>query len=241
MASFPFNTLRSTILQRASKLEVCQTYHEAQMTSNYLELLQVGCGLYAYAYQCDIIDDTLIEEFTDADLNTFGVYKTNVTLNNPIRSQYKGCHGYTLTVEEAPSEGQDLFFVKSSSFTINMSLNNKLTVWAMGQAIGHINMVQNSKLNLYMYNTASVTVSLTDNCILCMETNNGVFASVTGNIVSVVTGSLRHKSNVTYTGNGTSSGIFKLYAKSNLNPTVAGTASIDIQRYNRSTINSLEA
>src|SRR4051812_39467234 len=118
MGLIPFDTLKQIILQRSGKLEICDAYQYISAATTNTEILAEGCGFYVWAYQADIVDDALLAtEFTDSELNSFGIYKNNVTITNPDPTNYLGCKGPFIMIEGVPVQGQELFFVGSVNFT----------------------------------------------------------------------------------------------------------------------------
>lgn len=240
MASLPLDTLKQLIIQRAGKLEICDNVHEVLAATTYEELLSAGCRLYVWVYQTDVVDDDILAtEFTDEQLALYGIYKTEVTLTNPDPANYLGCKGPFLMIEEAPSLGQELYFVTGGDFTLNVSGQNKTTVHAMGEVTGTINMTENAKINLKIYNTANVTVNLQDTNILCVMLDHESQSTINSSGMAVTHGEARFKTSISYTAGNTSFGKFTLYAKANINHNVTFPGFIEILKFNQATENVL--
>jgi hypothetical protein len=228
---------KALILARAKTREVCDAYHEVEQATTFQEILQAGCGLYAYSYQANVVDDFILSDFPESDLNTFGVYRNDTTITNPEPSQYVGCKQPYLEIEEAPSNGQTLYAISSVNLTLNQSLNNKVELYAMGSSNVTVNINDISKLDLKIFNDATVNVIMNDQSVLCFQNNDNGNLIITANDESVTHGEGRSYSTTTYTGNNTTHAKFKTYTKSVLSWIKDVGATVDVFKYNKSIVN----
>lgn len=234
-----FDELKTEVLLRASKLEVCENYQQALVSTNYQELLQAGCGLYRWLYETDITDDAILAQIPESDLNSFGWYINSISLTNPLATDYVGCKGFFIEVSAAPDEGQVIYLSNSATGTVVINGDNTLTLYSMGNSTLDLTLADNGHCRLYVYDDAVITATISGNSTLCIVTSNYTTTTVTASGNAVTTASARGFSTFLYTGNGTSKLIIKSFTKATAYYVLNDSATIEpINQYNHSLISN---
>lgn len=212
-----FNDLKTELLSRAKVLELCPAYHDASIAANRPQLLEAAKDLFVWTYQSGVVDDTLLDEFTDAELNAYNIYKAGVSLVDP--------------------SADVIYLMKTGTTSLTLTGDNKLQIRMCGATILDATLSGNSYLDVKGYDNSSITIALTDAAVLVMEAVQVCDARIEagGNSACQIIAS--DKATIEYSGADNSHAIIKGYNHSTLNVATSGTATADVKTYNQSQYN----
>lgn len=212
-----FDDIKAAILSRARSIEICDTLQEVLVTTTEDELITAAMPLIVFAYQTGIVDDTLLDSFTEATLNAHGIYTAGTfTLANP----------------------EEIFILKNADVTVNLSANSKCKINVLGTANLTVVAADNAYCFIKSYGNATVAITANNNSMINIEStdNSAITASANGNTVFQV---LQHKSstiNLTATANSYTRDT--LYFNAILTYTLADAAIVTTTAYNAAVVNS---
>lgn len=229
-----FADVQARIVSKARLLESCNALQAIKCATTFDELLNIGCGLYAWAYQVNVADDDVVESIPESNFNDYGIYTTNQTITNPQSSDYLGCTGSFIFLENSQDEIQELFFIGTSDSIINLDGCNSAAVWVMGSANLVVNISANSSIHLKLYNNSTATINATGDALCCLEANENSFIDATFENDSILNASLRHNSILNYVGTDNSYAQIKTFAKSYVGYLVDDPSMIKLFKYNSS-------
>lgn len=213
----PLSSTIATILSRSKSLEICDTLHDVQNVTTEEDLIDAGLPLAIYAYQQGIVDDALLaSDFTEATLNSKGVYTTGTfTLTNP----------------------DEIFIFRNANVTVNMTGGNKCKVNVLGGATLTIVAGDTSYAFIKGYGTAAIGVTANDNAIVNIDIRESVVANITTNANSILQMVQSGNTNGNLYANNNSNGIARTYSQAVLNIYLADSALVDALAFNSSQIN----
>lgn len=213
-----FGDLKSEILGRLKRREICPAYQEALLATTNAELIaSVAAEFYLWVYQTGIVDDTLLEEFTDEELNAAGIYKAGVTLENPAN---------------------DIYLINAGESTITIDGTNKLNLFVAGVAEVNLTLNDTSLVELKTYTNAVVNATLNNDSILRATASHKSQLTIIQNDSAVSQELITDESQLDYTGNDSSYALLKAYNYSSITYQLNDPAAADIKRFNNATINT---
>ena len=227
--------IKSTILNRSKRLEICPVIQQVNIAATKEDLVNAGFDIVEWLYQTGVIDDSIIDEFTDAELNAKGIYKNGGTINNPV---------------------SDVCFIQSGIATLNISNSDKRNVTITGDVSVIVNLSGNSNVEIRIGKTASVTINASDNAYIKIKCQNNsqvilnAIEQVAGEIevVNQSTLNLEQRNNSTlqvtvsdfatlnFNGYDNSYCKTRSYNNSIVSYQIQGLSEFEIMAFNRSTI-----
>jgi hypothetical protein len=208
--------IKNAIIANAKATEICDTLHDAQISTTEDELIAAGMPLVVYSYQTGIVDDTLLASFTEAKLNAVGIYTTGtVTLTNPL---------------------DEVFIMKLAHVTVNVTGNNKVKITVMGRATLTLVTNDQSWATVKMYNVSTATVTMNDTSMVSIESKDDNAVAIIQNDASVINITTSGFSNVTLATHNTSYAFAKMYHSSAVTFRTYDTSSVQAVKFNNATI-----
>lgn len=213
-----FDEVKTAIITTAMPLEICEAYPDVVNATDENELISAGREFIEWAYQQQIITESLVNEISQTNLNANKIYNTGThTLTNPV---------------------QDVFIMGDANVTVNISDSKKHRIVILGAGIATINLSNNSYARVQkLQSTSDVTITLNDNASCNFHFEGSGNATVTLNDSSVLHSWVRNNCIMNYTGNNTSVGNIKCYETSELDYTLNDTAVIFSKAYDKAIIN----
>ena len=211
-----FSELKTEILSRLKRLELCDAYYDAMAATTHAELIAAGMPLVVWSYQADVVDDALLSEFTESDLNAEGIFTAgSFTIANP---------------------SLEIFVMKEANVTLNISLPGKYKINPMGESVVMISAGSNSFLTVKGYDQASITIATADTAVVNVELTENSEATINTNDDSVVHVIGRSKSQTELIQNNNSYCLATLYLEATLNYILNDSAIFEGTAYNQSII-----
>lgn len=212
-----FDEIKAAIVTATMPLEICESYPDVLNASTEQELISAGKDFIEWAYQQDIITESLINEISQGSLHANKIYNTGTfTLTNPV---------------------QDVFICGDAVVTINLSDGKKHRVVVLGTGNATINLSGNSYARVQkLQSTSDITINLADNASCNFHLDGSGNATVTANDASVLHAWVHDTCALTYTGNNNSVAVIKLNETSQLTYTINDSAVIIPNAYDQATI-----
>lgn len=216
----PFPATKALLIARTKRVEICDTLHEVQNAITEDEMIKFGLPLAVYAYRSGIVDDALLgAEFTEAILNTNGVYTVGV---------------FILT--DTNNNIDDFYIMKTADVTLTLTGNAKCKVQVMGAA--NLTLITNdtSYCTVKAYGNATLHITINDDSMVELETCENTISEITQNDNSILQVNSHDSSVVTQVGNANSFGNAKIEQRALLTYTLNGAAQMSVISYNQSQV-----
>ncbi len=212
-----FEELKTTILDRVKRLEICEAYQSALIAENKPALIAAAINLIEWTYESGIVDNTLLAEFDDADLNDAGIYKASFSLTNP---------------------SMDIYLLAGATGDIFLGEDIKRKIRILGSAELELVMSDNAHAEVKFFG-ASGSVELVSHASICLTLIRSaeVSSMVTGDSVLHVL--LSDQSQLTHEAGGNSYTSIKAYNNAQVSYTIIGDAEIDVRKYQQAVVNEI--
>lgn len=210
-----FAQVKAEVLDRAKRLELCESYQQALVAEDFPSLILSSVSLVEWTYQAGVVDDDLLQDFPADDLAAAGIYIQPATLVNPLQNIYLFGPGHSVTVD--------------GRYTAKVRV--------LGTGAATINVAETAYLELKCYDQAQAAVTLADQASATVE---GVQASALTLIQADGTalhGRLSDDATATLSGSGTAFTHLRAFNKASVVTSLAGAAELDIKLYQYATQN----
>lgn len=209
-----FEELKTEILNRAKVLELCPAYHAALIATDRPGLITAASELIVWSYQSDVVDDTLIEEFDDAELNAAGIYKNGEDLIDPTGTVY---------------------YLKSGNPIVTISGDNSCKIIIMGAVSLNLTVTDNGFAEVKCFDDSVLEATIANNGLCFLETvqNSEATIIISNDTALQVTASDR--SQIGFTGNDNSHAIIRGFNHASLSYLLNDDATADIKIFNKAT------
>ena len=216
-----FEELQTELINRARTKLLCtyDPYQALLLATDNNSLIAAAAGYFEYIYNAGIFDDTLSTEFTDEELNAHGIYKNNVTLENP---------------------DHDVYFIGETVSSITISDGNKCNIYLMNAANITITGSGNALLNIKCCDNTIATISLNNNACSMFESIGNANVNITANDNSVIQIKASNEAITYYEGRNKAYSIISTFTHSTLTYRLINeTSLVDTKASNSSTITLL--
>lgn len=208
--------IQALIKSRAKQHCFNEELQAVLLATTFPELIEAGIPIFEWAYQSGVVDDVLLEEFTEADLNPLGIYtKGTVTITNPTK---------------------EIFILKDTAATINVDSTNQASVVAMGKGTATINVSGNAYCKVSANDKCNLTIVVSNNAILNLDARDQSFQKITQNDASSLNIESKGRSSIDLEINDTSVAIANLFQHSNMVYTLFDTGELVPHVFNNSTL-----
>jgi len=210
-----FADLKTEILTRAKSLELCPAYHAALIATDRNGLLAAAQDLFIWSYQAGVVDDTLLDEFTDGELNPYGIYKGGEDLTNP---------------------SIDIYYFKSGGPNVTIDGNNKCKISVMGEVQLQLTLSDNAYANVKCYDESLANIELDTKASCNLELVQHGYSAIIASDDSFVQLIASDNTAASYTGNNNSRAIIKGFNHTLINYITNDSASVTANAYGQSII-----
>lgn len=208
--------IKAAIVNNSKQVEICQSLQEANIAATEDDLITAGIALAVWVYQTGVVDDNLLDEFTEAKLNAQGVYTSG-----------------TFSIADPVSE---VFIMKNAVVTVALSGNAKAKINVMGNSTAIINAGNNAFSEIKNYNTATLNLILNDQAMCILTALDESSVAVVENDDSILHLVGNSAGNVELIENDQAFARAKMYNSSSLTYTLNGISSIDAVKFQNATI-----
>lgn len=212
-----FEELKAEILNRAKRLELCESYQQALVAEDYASLIQSSVSLIEWTFQSGVVDATLIEEFPEEDLQAAGIYKSDAVIDDPIQ----------------------FIYLLKGNFTVNITGNNYCRVRVLNDANVTVNLQGNGYLECKAFDEATVTMILSGTSSLTFELVQGSTMALQMSGGTASNGKISDASALSIVASDTSFSSVKAFNDSAVNYAISDGAEVDVKLYQNATVNAV--
>jgi hypothetical protein len=175
-----FLQLKTELLKRSAKAEVCSDFPLAFDTSNEIDFIKNFKHLGYWAYASQILDATLIAEFSQANLNSEEIF----TIGTHVLSNPKDVLVLENAVVTINLTGNNICNVKhfsTSLITINLDDNSYVDFKSYRNGTFQISAIKNASSKIELINNSSGNIELSNNAVSECHVKNNSQCSVVAN------------------------------------------------------------